>query len=112
MKTTTPWGYSEVLAEGDGWAVKRLLILDGRRISLQRHSGRDEFWTFVRGRGQVRLDDHFFRVEAGSSTIVVQDTAHRITAGPGCDLELIEVWLGHHLAEDDIVRMEDDYGRA
>jgi mannose-6-phosphate isomerase-like protein (cupin superfamily) len=106
-----PWGAWEVLALGPGWKVKRLEVTPGRRLSYQTHAHRSEHWTVVAGTATLLLDGRTMVLEAGQSVDVSCGTAHRIANHHDEDLVVIEVQRGHYLGEDDIVRLEDDYGR-
>jgi mannose-1-phosphate guanylyltransferase len=100
------------LQRGDRYLVKRLLIRSGRRLSLQRHHHRCEHWVVVGGRGVVRVGDRTLPVRRGDTLTIPLGTIHRAEALVGADLEIIEVQLGEVLREDDIERLEDDYGRS
>ena len=97
-----PWGWYEVLAVGEGYQVKRLHLEPHRRFSLQRHHQRSEQWLVVAGQGVVQL---------GQLLAVPVACIHRATGGPQ-GLEIVEVQWGSVLREDDIERLEDDYGRC
>jgi len=106
-----PWGHYRVLDEGTGFKVKRIEVLPGQRLSYQRHASRSEHWFVVTGKAEVTLDGVRHRLEGGASIDIPSGTAHRI-ANPGTEsLMFVEVQCGGYLGEDDIVRLEDDYGR-
>lgn len=108
-----PWGTYTVLADEDDHKVKRIEVRPGSRLSYQQHSRRAEHWFFVAGSGTVVLDGVDITVEAGSAVDIPLETPHRIE-NPSEDetLVFIEVQHGTYFGEDDIVRLEDDYGRA
>lgn len=106
-----PWGYYQVVDEGPGFKVKRLCVRPGQRLSYQRHSSRSEHWYVVAGRGLVTLDDKTIEVRRGATIDVPVGTAHRASCQGDEDLVFIEVQTGSYLGEDDIERLEDDYGR-
>ncbi|MFA9432455.1 phosphomannose isomerase type II C-terminal cupin domain [Egicoccus sp. AB-alg2] len=109
--STRPWGRYTIIDHGTGYQVKRIEVLPGQRLSYQRHVHRAEHWTIVDGDGYVVLDGDRFDVRPGSRVHVERGMAHRI-ANPGpLPLTFIEVQLGSYLGEDDIVRLDDDYGR-
>jgi mannose-6-phosphate isomerase-like protein (cupin superfamily) len=107
-----PWGSFTVLSDADDAKVKRLVVAAGQRLSYQRHQLRAEHWFVLSGSAVVTLDGVDRRVGAGEAVDVPVGTAHRI-ANPGHEpMVLIEVQHGTSFAEDDIERLEDDYGRA
>lgn len=107
-----PWGSFTVLDEGEGFKVKRIEVLPGKRLSYQRHSRRDEHWTVVRGRASVTLDDREMSVPIGGSMDIPVGSKHRIANEGAETLVIIEVQRGDYLGEDDIIRFEDDFDRA
>lgn len=106
-----PWGRYEVLTSAPGSQVKRIEVFAGKRFSLQKHARRAEKWIFIAGRGIVTLGKKEISVAPGSFVEVPVGEVHRIH-NPGAEpLVLIEVQFGDYLGEDDIVRLEDDFGR-
>jgi len=106
-----PWGYFEVVDEGEGFLVKRICVRPGKRLSYQRHFQRAEHWYVVAGSGLVTLNDDKLPVSGGSSLDVPVRSAHRIANVGADDLVFIEVQTGSYFGEDDIERLSDDYGR-
>ncbi len=107
-----PWGRWTVLEAGAGYAVKRIEVVPGGQLSLQRHRFRAEQWVVVAGSALVTLDADQFRLEPGGSVHIAAGQQHRV-ANPGAEtLVFIEVQTGEKLDEDDIERLEDRYGRA
>ena len=106
-----PWGSFTVLDEAEGYKVKRIEVLPRKRLSYQRHSRRAEHWMVVRGTGKVTLDGRETLVRTGETVDVPIGTAHRIENPGDEDLVFIEIQRGGYLGEDDIVRLEDDFGR-
>ena len=109
-----PWGTFEILAKGPGFWVKKLTVQPGGRTSLQRHHHRSELFSCLAGTGIFYKDEGSFAVVPGAEITVPVCTLHRIecpkeASGP---LVLLEIARGAVLAEDDIERLEDDYGRA
>ena len=107
-----PWGKYTTLAEGDGYKVKRIVINPGQSISLQIHYHRSEHWTVIRGTGKLTLDDKEVIFRENESTYIPIGTAHRLENPGKLPLSIIEVQNGKYLGEDDIVRLEDAYGRV
>ena len=106
-----PWGSFTVLDEGDNFKVKRIEVLAGKRLSYQKHSQREEHWFVVQGTAQVTLDDRNIIVKSGEAVDIAIGSAHRVE-NPGDELLVfIEVQRGNYLGEDDIVRLQDDFGR-
>ena len=106
-----PWGTYTVLDEGDGFKVKRIEVLPGKRLSYQKHAQRAEHWFVVQGTAKVTLDDKEIIVNSGRSIDIATGSAHRVE-NPGEELLVfIEVQQGSYLGEDDIVRLQDDFGR-
>jgi mannose-6-phosphate isomerase len=107
-----PWGTFTVLDEGDGFKVKRIEVFPGKRLSYQKHSQRTEHWVVVQGTAKVTLDDREIVVEAGQAIDIAIGAAHRVENPDEQTLLFIEVQRGKYLGEDDIVRLQDDFGRA
>ncbi len=106
-----PWGSFTVLDEGEGYKVKRIEVLPGKRLSYQKHAQRAEHWFVTQGIAKVTLDGEEINVGKGGAIDVPLGAAHRVE-NPGDELMIfIEVQQGDYLGEDDIVRMEDDFGR-
>jgi len=107
-----PWGTYTVLEEGPSFKIKRIMVKPGSSLSLQMHHHRSEHWIVVSGTAEVVNGDDTFLVHTNQSTYVPAGNQHRLS-NPGIkDLVMIEVQSGEYLGEDDIVRFEDNYGRA
>jgi mannose-6-phosphate isomerase len=107
-----PWGSYTVLSdEAHDHKVKRLVVHPGRRLSYQRHAKRAEHWFIVAGTAEVTLDGVVTTLGPGQSIDIPLEGAHRIANAGDTDVVLIEVQHGTYFGEDDIVRLEDDYGR-
>ena len=107
-----PWGTYEVLDEGELFKVKRIEVFPGKRLSYQKHSQRAEHWFVVSGRAKVTLDDQEIHVTAGNAIDIPIGAAHRVENDATETLVFIEVQRGIYLGEDDIVRLQDDFGRV
>lgn len=107
-----PWGgYSSIL-NGERFQVKRLFVKPGKKLSLQKHHHRAEHWIVVRGTADVTIDGTITTLSENQSIYLPLGCTHRL-ANPGkIELELIEVQTGSYLGEDDIIRIEDEFGRA
>jgi mannose-6-phosphate isomerase len=106
-----PWGYYEVVDVGAGFKVKRLVVRPGQRLSYQRHTWRSEHWFVVAGTGEVTLDGVTRPLHAGDTVDIPAGTAHRVACVGADDLVIVEVQTGSYFGEDDIERLDDDYGR-
>jgi mannose-6-phosphate isomerase len=107
-----PWGSFTVLTEAEHYKVKRIVVQPGKRLSYQQHARRSEHWFVVVGRGVVVLEGSRLAVEAGQAVDVPCGAAHRIENDGETDLIFIEVQHGDYFGEDDIVRLDDDFGRV
>ncbi len=110
-KVHRPWGSYEVVDEGPGFQVKRLVVEPNGALSLQKHSHRAEHWVVVRGTARVTVDGRQYELGENESTYVPPGAAHRLENAGQSPLEIVEVQTGDYLGEDDIVRLRDDYGR-
>ena len=110
---TRPWGTFSVLDEGENYKVKRIEVLPGKRLSYQRHSRRAEHWYVVRGTAKVTLNGVEFLVKTGENVDVAVGDAHRVeNPDEQTLLVFIESQTGDYFGEDDIERLEDDFGRC
>lgn len=107
-----PWGSFTVLEDEADCKVKRLTVKPGGVLSLQLHHRRSEHWTVVSGTAKVRVGDREFLLGRNESTYIPAETLHRLENPGDADAHLIEVQCGDYFGEDDIVRLEDKYGRA
>ena len=107
-----PWGTYVVLDDEESHKVKRITVKKDRRLSYQRHERRSEHWFVISGAGVVVLNGAEESVGPGSIVDVPQGCAHRISNNGDEDLVFIEVQHGEYFGEDDIIRLDDDYGRA
>lgn len=107
-----PWGNYESLDRGERYQVKRLTLQPGKQLSLQRHRQRAEHWVIVRGTATVTRGEDRLTLHANESVYIPQGTVHRLANTHDDVLEVIEVQTGAYLGEDDIERLDDDFGRA
>ncbi len=107
-----PWGTYSVLEEGDRFKIKRIVVKPGAALSLQMHHHRSEHWVVVYGTAKVVNGDREWLVRSDQSTYIPAGTPHRLVNPGVIDLVMIEVQSGDYLGEDDIVRLEDRYGRV
>lgn len=107
-----PWGSYTVLEEGPCFKIKRITVTPGASLSLQKHHKRSEHWVVVSGQANIVIGDKTFVLQTNESTFVPMNTPHRLSNPADLPLIIIEVQTGEYLGEDDIVRMEDTYGRV
>ncbi len=107
-----PWGNYTILDEAEDYKVKRIEVLPEKRLSYQKHAHRTEHWFVVRGIAKVTLNGAEVLVKAGEALDIPVGTAHRVENPETSDLLVfIETQTGDYFGEDDIVRLEDDFGR-
>lgn len=112
LRTHRPWGWYQTMDLGERFRVKRIVVKPGAKLSLQRHHHRSEHWVVVRGTAEVTLDGKVSILHENESTYLPIGSVHRL-ANPGkIPVEIIEVQTGTYLEEDDIERIEDEFGRA
>ena len=107
-----PWGWYETLIMGDRFQVKRIMVTPGGTLSLQSHVHRSEHWIVVAGTARVTVGDEAKLVTENESVYIPLGTVHRMENPGKVPMYLIEVQTGSYLGEDDIVRVQDYYGRA
>ncbi len=105
-----PWGRWEEYLNEPGYRVKRIVVLPGKRLSLQKHEHRAEHWVIVGGTGTFTLDGTDRAIKPGDALFIPLGSIHRVESDPGEYLVIIETQLGLCI-EDDIIRIEDDFGR-
>jgi mannose-1-phosphate guanylyltransferase/mannose-6-phosphate isomerase len=106
-----PWGFYESLIKGDRFQVKRIVVKPGEKLSLQKHFHRAEHWVVVAGSALVTRDAETVLLRENESIYLPLGCIHRLENPGRIPLTLIEVQSGSYLGEDDIVRLEDTYGR-
>lgn len=106
-----PWGRWEEYLNEPGYRVKRILVHPGKRLSLQKHELREEHWVVVQGEGLFTRNDDVVRVRKGDSLHIALGDVHRLENDTEEYLVIIETQLGVCL-EDDVIRLEDDFGRT
>lgn len=110
-KSERPWGRYEVLQESATYKIKSIHVNPGMRLSYQRHQKRSEHWYVINGSGEVILDGAIHLVSSGSVVEVSQGMLHRMSNTGSSELVFIEIQTGSYFGEDDIERIEDDFGR-
>jgi mannose-1-phosphate guanylyltransferase/mannose-6-phosphate isomerase len=111
-RTYRPWGFYESLIQGERFQVKRIVVSPGGKLSLQSHFHRAEHWVVVNGTARVTRDAETLILRENESVYLPLGCVHRMENPGKIPLTLIEVQSGAYLGEDDIVRIEDTYGRV
>ena len=107
-----PWGSYTVLEDAPTYKVKRIEVQPARRLSYQRHAHRAEHWFIVAGTAEVTLDGAIHALTAGDAIDIPLGAAHRIANTGADELVFVEIQHGDYFGEDDIERLDDDFGRA
>ena len=112
LKAERPWGFFQILMETDSSKVKLIRVMPKQKLSLQRHNYRSEKWFVIQGKAKVTRENEKFTLELGDSINIEKKQIHSLENQGSSPLEIIEIQTGDYLGEDDIVRLEDIYGRA
>ena len=107
-----PWGSWHVIDVEDGFKIKRIHVNPGCRLSYQTHEHRSEHWVVIRGTATCLIDGQTIEARPGESVDVPTGAKHRLANESGEELVIVEVQLGSYTGEDDIQRLDDDYGRC
>jgi mannose-1-phosphate guanylyltransferase len=107
-----PWGKYDSVDHGDRYQVKRITVEPGQKLSVQMHKYRAEHWVVVSGTALVTNNGETFALHENESTYIPIGAIHALENPCDVPLEIIEIQSGSYLGEDDIVRYEDNYGRA
>ena len=107
-----PWGTYTVLEDESTFKVKRIEVLPGKRLSYQKHAKRAEHWYVVQGTAKVTRDGEEIIINTGEAIDIPIGAAHRVENPGDENLIFVEVQIGSYFGEDDIVRLQDDYGRT
>ena len=107
-----PWGSWQIIDVDDGYKIKRIHVKPGCRLSYQMHTYRSEHWVVLAGTATCTVDDETFLAGPGVSVDIAAGAKHRISNEGLEELVIVEVQRGSYTGEDDIVRLEDDYGRC
>ncbi|WP_394788917.1 phosphomannose isomerase type II C-terminal cupin domain [Rhodoferax sp.] len=110
-RTERPWGWYETMHEAPGHKVKRIGVHPGQQLSLQKHHQRAEHWVVVLGTAIVTVGDKVLEMTPGQHVDIAIGEVHRLANKTSEPVEIMEVQYGGYLGEDDIVRLQDDYGR-
>jgi mannose-6-phosphate isomerase len=106
-----PWGYYKVLDDSSDCKVKRIVVYPEKRLSLQRHKKRDEHWFVLAGNARITLNEKIVDLVSGECVDIKRGVLHRVENTGQENLSFIEVQTGDYFGEDDIERIEDDFGR-
>ena len=111
-RTERPWGWYETVSEVPGNKVKRIRVHPGQQLSLQKHHQRAEHWVVVLGTARITVGERVVDMAAGQHVDIAVGEVHRLANLTAEPVEIVEVQFGAYLGEDDIVRLQDDYGRV
>jgi len=106
-----PWGTYSILEDSQKYKIKRIEVMPGKRLSLQKHFHRNEHWIIVSGTATVTIEDKIFTLRANESTYIKMGDIHRLANEGKVPVVMIEAQIGDYLGEDDIIRIEDDFKR-
>ena len=106
-----PWGNYHVIAKNLGYQIKEIKVSVNAKLSLQKHQNRAEFWQIIKGNCRVTVGEREYDLEDDNNIYIPKNTLHRIENTGNQELIFIEIQLGDDIKEEDIVRIEDDYGR-
>jgi len=112
MKEERPWGWYDVIDQGNRYKVKSIEVNPNASLSLQKHLHRAEHWVVVEGTAQIEVDEKIFIIKENESTYIPLGSKHRLSNPGKIPLRIIEVQSGSYLEEDDIERFDDNYGRT
>jgi cytidyltransferase-like protein len=107
-----PWGNYHIIAKNTGYQIKEIKVSKGSKLSLQKHKSRSEFWQIVAGKSKITIEENEYYLKEKEHIYIPKDTIHRIENIGKEELVFIEIQLGENLKEEDIIRLEDDYGRV
>jgi len=107
-----PWGTYTILDDTDRYKVKEITVKPGKRLSLQKHTRRSEYWVVVKGDADIQVGDAIYKKKAGESVFIPSGEKHRLANSGSCPVVIIETQTGDYFGEDDIIRIEDDFNRA
>ena len=106
-----PWGFYQVIEEGEKYKIKRIVINPGGKLSLQNHQHRSEHWVVVKGEAEVTIENNITVLNLNEYIFIPHKAKHRLANNSFEDLIIIEIWYGDNLSEEDIIRFEDIYKR-
>tara|TARA_B100001996_G_scaffold165568_1_gene126231 strand:+ start:519 stop:857 length:339 start_codon:yes stop_codon:yes gene_type:complete len=112
MKEERPWGWYEVIDQGNRYKVKRIEVNPNASLSLQKHLHRAEHWVVVEGTAQIEVDGKISIIKENESTYIPLGSKHRLSNRGKIPLRIVEIQSGSYLEEDDIERFDDNYGRS
>ena len=107
-----PWGNYHIIAKGNGYQIKEMNINPKNKQSLQKHKHRSEYWQVIEGEGKVYLEDSEIKLKTGDNIFIPKGSLHRLENTSKQNLMIVEIQIGDIISEEDIIRIEDDYGRV
>jgi len=112
IKVRRPWGSFKTLERADNYKVKVIEMLPGRSLSLQKHSKRSEEWLVLTGKVEVELNGKIYKLNENGRIKIPKGASHRLTNNCRKTAKILEIAHGSYIEEDDIIRMDDDFGRV
>ena len=107
-----PWGNFHIIAKGNGYQIKEMNVNPKNKQSLQKHKHRSEYWQVIEGEGKVYLEDSEIKLKPGDNIFIPKGSLHRLENTQSHNLLIVEIQIGKIISEDEIERIEDDYGRV
>jgi len=107
-----PWGFYRTIEQKANYQIKHITVKPKKRLSLQYHFKRDEHWTMIKGNGIAQLNDTTITLGINDTLFIPKESIHRMKNNTDEVVEFIEIQIGDYLGEDDIIRLEDDFGRV
>jgi mannose-1-phosphate guanylyltransferase len=107
-----PWGDYHIIAKNTGYQIKEIKVSQGSKLSLQKHKNRSEFWQIIKGESKITIESNEHYLKEKEHIYIPKNTVHRIENIGKEEVIFIEIQLGDDLKEEDIIRLEDDYGRV
>lgn len=107
-----PWGTYRTIEQRENYQIKHIVVFPHKRLSLQYHNHRAEHWTLIKGEGIATIDKQDITMKVNDSVYIPIEKIHRMKNITSENVEFIEIQVGDYLGEDDIVRIEDDFGRT
>tara|TARA_Y100000741_G_scaffold295888_1_gene236541 strand:- start:305 stop:649 length:345 start_codon:yes stop_codon:yes gene_type:complete len=106
-----PWGNYRIIEKGKNYIIKNICVLPNSKLSLQSHSYRSEHWVVIEGKAEIQIDNRISILYPNEGVFIPKNSKHRLSNNEDKNLNIIEIWYGEKLSEEDIIRFEDIYDR-